>query len=277
VEYEQEYIERDGERIGIHVYPFPADADTVAVLAPAMGVPAGFYRRFAVELGRAGVGVVVAELRGTGSSEPKPSRASKYGFTELTEDIGAVLETLKPRRDGRRTVLIGHSLGGQMCLLHLAKDGGSGVDGVALVAVGLPYWRLYGRRSVPILAYIQSIGLVTRVLRVWPGWTFGGRQARGVVRDWAHTSRTGHYPKLDGVDVDAALGRIRTPVLAVNVKGDGLTPGSVMDHLRDKLAGADVVREEYAVADTELDHFTWVRSSAPLAKRIADWSRALTG
>jgi predicted alpha/beta hydrolase len=223
---------------------------------------------------------VVTDLRGTGASTPKPSRASRYGYADLAGDVGAVLDALKDRRAGRRTVLIGHSLGGQACALHLALTPESTVDGLVFVAVGLPYWRGYqGNRRASVFAFTQGIGVISAVLGVWPGWGFGGRQARGVMRDWAYTARNGRFPSLNsggarhgaGHDPEAALARIDVPVLAVSVEHDQYTPPATTDLLCAKLTAAPVTREHYTLAEAggPLDHFTWARSGGPLARRIA--------
>jgi predicted alpha/beta hydrolase len=290
-DYAREYVDRGTDRIGLQVYPIPDDPDAPAVVVwPAMGVPARYYRPFARELAGAGLAVVVADLRGTGASTPPPSRRSRYGLADLVGDVAAVQEAVKSRVDGRTTLLLGHSLGGQAALLHLATTeessragtwaGSAGqrstVDGLVLVGVGLPYFRAYPpRRAAAVLPYTQSIAAATAILGVWPGWGFGGRQARGVIRDWAHTVRYGRYPGLDGVDAEAALGTVRTPVLAVSVEGDDLTPESTVDHLLAKLRSAPVTREHYAVGGERLDHFRWVRASAPLAARVAGFAAGL--
>jgi predicted alpha/beta hydrolase len=276
-----ELLDRGTDRIALHTYP-AGDAATLAVLWPAMGVPARYYRHFATALAATGMEVVVADLRGTGDSTPRPSRASRYGLAELTTDVEAVLDLLKPRRAGRRTLLLGHSLGGQVCALHLATRHAAGldpgVDGLALLAVGVPYWRCYPGRMAPgTLAFTQTLALTSTVLGVWPGWGFGGRQARGVIRGWAHTARTGRYPALAGVDVETALGGVQLPVLAVDMETDQYTPAPTVDHLAAKLSSAQVVRQHYSAADagSPIDHFTWAKHGAPLATRVADWSATL--
>ncbi|MBQ0901461.1 alpha/beta fold hydrolase [Micromonospora sp. U21] len=273
-EYAQEFVDVDGARLGVQVYPEPAGpaGAPMVVIWPAMGVRARYYRPFAAALRAAGLAVVVADLRGTGTSTPAPSRADRHGYSELAGDVGTVLAALKPRLDGRTRLLLGHSLGGQAALLHLALHGGDAVDGLALVAVGVPYWRSYpGRRGLGVLPYTQGIAATAALLGVWPGWGFGGRQARGVIRDWAHTARTGRFPQLDGTDTEAAVRAVRTPVLAVSVDDDQYTPHESMDHLCAKLAVAPLTRERYTVAQAgaALDHFTWVRAGAPLAQRVA--------
>jgi predicted alpha/beta hydrolase len=242
-----------------------------------MGVPARYYRPLAAQLLAAGLAVVVADLRGTGASTPRPSRSSRYGYADLAADVGAVLASLNT--DGRTVLLLGHSLGGQACALHVALSGSAhGVDGLILVAVGLPYFRAYrGRRARGVLVLTQWINAVSAVLRVWPGWGFGGRQARGVIRDWAYTARHGRFPRRGGVDAEAALGRVRTPVLAISIDGDTFTPAPTLDHLVSKLAQAPVQREHLTSADlgAAVDHFTWVRASAPIASRVAEVARSV--
>ncbi|MER7277459.1 alpha/beta fold hydrolase [Dactylosporangium sp. NPDC000244] len=276
-----ETVVRGSDSIALHVYPAPDDAPTLAVLWPAMGVPARYYRKFAGELAAAGVAVVVADLRGTGASSPRPGRGSRYGLGDLTADVDAVLTHLKPRRAGRRTILVGHSLGGQACALHLAFEAAgaygaaSDVAGLALIAVGLPYWRSYpGGQRLPILLQTQALGVASAALRVWPGWGFGGRQARGVIRDWAYTARAGRYPRLGGVDVEAAFANVRTPVLAVDVAGDRYTPPGTVSRLLDKLSGAPVTRERYA-PEAAVDHFRWAKHGEELAGRVAAWAQGL--
>lgn len=265
--YEQQWVDSGIERLGLHLYPDPGPAAPAAVLWPAMGVPAGFYRPLATSLGEAGLAVTVADLRGTGTSRPPASPRSRYGYAELVDDVGTVLAALKPRLYGRRVMLMGHSLGGQACLLHLALAGAPEVDRLALVAVGVPYWRSYGRSRWGVLAFTQSIHAAAHLLRVWPGWGFGGRQARGVIRDWAYTSRTGAFPTLSGVDTEAAIAALRMPVFAASLQRDQYTPAPAVDHLVGKLTAAAVQRAHY---DGTADHFTWARDPAgPIAARLA--------
>jgi predicted alpha/beta hydrolase len=273
-QYTQSFIERGGDRIGIRVYAEPegvADAPVV-VICPAMGVPAGYYRPFAAQLRAAGLAVVVWDLRGTGDSTPAPSRASAYGFAEVLADLDAVLAEVKPQLDGRKRILLGHSLGGQMATMHVALSGADDIDGLALIASSLPYWRAYPppRRNA-LLPFSYAVSGTVKLLGVWPGWGFGGRQARGVIRDWAHTARTGRFPMIDGQDTEAAVRRIGLPVLAISVDNDSFTPHSAVDHLCAKFTSTTVQRERYGPArlGRRVDHFNWTRAAGPLVERIA--------
>jgi predicted alpha/beta hydrolase len=266
-------VDRGTDKLAVHVYPEPEKATGPVVLVfPAMGVPARYYRPFAEHLRAAGLGVVVADLRGTGDSTPPPSRRSTYGYADLADDVGAVWQALEPRLGGRTRLLLGHSLGGQAAVLHLARPAPSTVDGLVLVAVGLPYFRTYpSARGALVLPSTQAIAATSALLGVWPGWGFGGRQARGVIRDWGHTARRGRFPARLGADLAA----VRTPVLAVSMDHDQYTPHGTTDHLVRMLPAAPVVREHYTAAQAgdRIDHFRWVRAAEALAARIAEFSR----
>src|SRR5204862_4189180 len=135
----------------------------------------------------------------------------------------------------RTVLLVGHSLGGQAALLHLGRSS-STVDGLVLVAVGIPYFRAYPDRRRRLWAFTltQSVAGLTTLQGVWPGWRFGGRQARGVIRDWAYSARHGRYP--DGLE--DGLRSVHTPVLAITVDGDSYTPPGTTGHLVGKLTAA---------------------------------------
>ncbi|MBX6749397.1 MAG: alpha/beta fold hydrolase [Micromonosporaceae bacterium] len=258
-----------------------------------MGTPARFYRPFAQRLGADGIAVVVADLRGTGESTPTASRADRYGYADLAGDVGTVIEALKPRLDGRRYYLLGHSLGGQVSTLHLARlaaSGGSaptasgggaptaasggvgGPAGLILVAVGLPYYRTYPRgRRLGVLAFSQSIVAVTALCGVWPGWAFGGKQSRRVMLDWGYTARRGRFP--DHVVSRADLALLRTPVLAISVARDQYTPHATLDFLCAQLSAAPVARVRL---DDPLDHFSWARQPDAVAVHVAAFVRGPT-
>lgn len=280
LKYSQEYLDRGTDRVGLHIYPEPEHVTEapVIVLWPAMGVPAGYYTRFAAALRRAGFAVVVADLRGTGTSTPRPSRTSRYGYADLVSDVGAVQEALKPRIDGRRRLLLGHSLGGQVALLHSALAEDPMTDGLVLVATGVPHWRSYrGLFGPGILTFAAGISGASALLGVWPGWGFGGRQARPVIRDWARIVRTGRFPVINGLDPEEVLRSLAIPILAVSIEGDRHTPRHTLDLMCAKLAAAPVEREHYGAAQSgrPMDHFSWTRAGEALAERIAAFAAAL--
>jgi predicted alpha/beta hydrolase len=260
-----------GDTLALHSCPDDGTAP-MALILPAMGVPARYYRHFAAELHGAGFAVVALDLRANGASTPRPSRKGNHGYADLVDDVATVCGALAERRAGRPLLIVGHSLGGQVGLLHAANDP-AGIAGVVLVAAAIPYWRAYpGGRKYGLLAMTQSIGATSAVLRVWPGWGFGGRQAGRVMTDWARTARTGTYRGLPGAD--EALAKLSVPVLAISFDGDHLVPAPVVDSYTARLGAASVERVHFGAQDLggPTDHFRWTRVSAPVAARIAGFA-----
>ncbi|MGA8112333.1 MAG: alpha/beta fold hydrolase [Actinocatenispora sp.] len=275
---ETQHIEHDGQHLVLRVHP-NATASRVAVLLPAMGVPARYYDLFAAQLVGAGFRVVVADLRGTGESTPPPARAGRYGYAELAGDVDSVLRHVAERDPGPAPLLIGHSLGCHVAALHLAHHDARAA-GLVMIATGVPYHRCYpGVRGAGVRVSALLIRGIGAVLGYWPGdrLGFGGRQARGVMRDWAHLVRTGALPDLGGANTEAALAAVKTPVLAVSVAGDIHTPPATMDHLCDKFSAAPMTRHHYTADETgtAMDHFRWSRVAGPLTDRIRAFAATL--
>ena len=283
--YQQLWCDQGEERLGVQLYEPPSPHAPAVVIWSAMGVPARFYRPFALRLRSRGWRSRWSTCAAPVPAPRRPSRASRYGYAELVDDVAAVLAEVKLALGARRLVLLGHSLGGVLCLLHLARSaaervaaGGHAasdgeVDGLVLVATGLPYWRLFPGIRGPALRFgARMMQATAAVLGVWPGWGFGGRQARGVIRDWAFTARTGRLPRLAGRDVAAELALVATPTLAVSFERDPLTPAPVLDLMVGALA-APVSREHH---DGGADHFSWARrDTTGVAERVAAFIRTL--
>ncbi|MEU6120745.1 alpha/beta fold hydrolase [Streptomyces sp. NPDC047123] len=265
--------------------PGPPPAPAVLVL-PAMGTPARFYRRFARQLHAAGMTALTVDLRGQGeSAAARGARTPGHGYRAIVEeDLPAVVAAIRDELGPEPPLhLLGHSLGGQLGLIHAASADGSGahgVDGVAVVATGSVWFRAFGPVRGPGLLLVQLLITVTAtLLGRWPGTRlgFGGNQPKGVMRDWARQVRTGRYSaKGSALDYEALLAGLRLPVLAVSVEGDTYAPATSLDHLLGKIPGARLTRRHHTAqeAGARLDHFAWVRAGGALAELVAAWAVA---
>lgn len=269
-------LERGTDRLAVTVHPAATPDGPFYVVVPAMGVPARYYGPLVEALRLTGAGVAVADLRGTGDSTPVPSRQAQYGYADLVDDVDAVLAATAEHRQGRSTILFGHSLGGHLSVLHLGRTAERpDVDGAVLVASGLPYWRLFGWQGPFVWAFAEFLNGVSAVAGVWPGWAFGGRQARGVIRDWASTARHGRFAaRLDAV---AGLDKVTAPILAISVDSDQYTPSVTTGRLLSRVPNAAVTRRHvsHAEAGIRLDHFTWVKAPQAVVDHVTAWLPAL--
>ena len=254
-------------------------ADPVALVLPAMGVPAAYYGPFVDELGRQGVGAAVGDYPGQGQSLPEVSRGVDYGYRELAQEwMPAILAATHSAFPSREVVLLGHSLGGHVMLAYLAHVDDPKVRAGILVGSGSPYWMAQGK-NVGVLAKTQVVAAVTRVRGMWPGhrFGFGGRQPRTLMAEWAGYARHGRLEP-GGKAVEDDLHDVTLPVLAIDLDGDTLCPPSATDHLVAKLTGAPVDRWTFAKSPGDpgkpVDHFSFARSPEIIGAYLADWARA---
>lgn len=273
----------DGARLTVRVQARDDAGAPVVVLLPAMGTPARNYLPLVRALHRQGMTVVTTDLRGQGESVPAPARGVRFGYREIVEhDIGAVLDVVDAAYPTAPRLLLGHSLGGQLGLVHCGLFQPPRLDGVVLVASGSAWYRALGRNGARWLARSQLSAVGAGMFGYWPGdrFGFGGRQTARLMRDWARQMRTGRYTVPGArADYERALRAVTLPVLAVDVENDTMAPPTAVDHLCAKMPAARIERLHYARADADgrpLDHFRWIRHHGGLVERIGAWSSRVT-
>ncbi len=246
---------------------------------PAMGVAAKHYLPMAEALAARGIGMVIHEWRGIGSSDRRAGRQRNWGYRELLLDdlppaMAAVRETWK-----HKAIFIGgHSLGGQVAALYAALNPGE-FSGIALVASGAPYWRAYPN-SVLIMLGCMLAPIVANVRGHLPGRRIGfaGNEARGLTADWARSARNGRYSATGmSDDLDVRLAALHVPIFALRLSDDWLVPQASLDWLLGKMPQAP--RDVGLLTSADLgnqpaDHFGWMKAPAPIVERLAHWLAA---
>jgi len=103
---------------------------------------------------------------------------------------------------------------------------------------------------------------------------FAGREARGVMSDWARSARDGRYEP-GGVDQDLEQGMadLTLPVLAVRMADDWFVPAASFDWLLGKLRRCEITTTDVAAASSgELsDHYRWMRRPERTVAIIESW------
>jgi predicted alpha/beta hydrolase len=255
----------------------PLQPKAVLFFVPAMGVQASYYGPFIEALSKRGLLVVMAELRGHGSSSLRPSREVDFGYREIVElDIPAALSVVGEKAAGLPLYLGGHSLGGQLVMLHVAATRPD-IAGMTLVACAIPYYRNWRGRS---RAFIRLATILFPaagfVLGYVPGdrLGFGGTEARTLMRDWARNARTARY-ELTGSDVDyeTRLAELEVELVTVNIDGDEMAPPNAVDFMFEKVPHARGGRVEAKLSENRAGaHVRWARDPVDVVRAIIDWT-----
>lgn len=245
---------------------------------PGMGLTARQYIDLAQVLAGHGIEVFLHEWRGLGSSSLRAERSVNWGYRELLQlDLAAALEQISTRTREGRLILGGHSLGSQFAAL-LGATAPERCAGLVVVAGGSPYWRCFrGWRALLLWTAFVTLPLVGHAVGHYPGRRLGfaGREARGVMSDWALTGRRGSY-NLGAIDHDleSAMAGLRVPKLGVRLEDDWFVSPTSLDHLLDRVAGDT---ERMILSSEQLggpaDHYAWMRRPAAVADAIATWQR----
>ncbi|WP_018331272.1 alpha/beta hydrolase family protein [Actinomycetospora chiangmaiensis] len=264
-----------GVTLTVRVAPAADPTAPVVLVLPAMAMKAKFYFPLLTALRAAGLSAASVDLRGQGEARPALDPASRFGYRELVEtDLPAVVDAVAARFPGAPLHLFGHSLGGQLAVLHTARCPDT-VRGVVLIGTGSVWWRAFGPRWFEALWKIQTIGVRSWWAGHWPGgMLIGGPMAGRVMTDWARHSRTGRYrPAGSSVRYDDLVAALERPLLVISLDEDPLGPRSTVDHLCRRLRSAAITRLHLdASSDVRhRDHFAWVKDSDVLGPTVAAW------
>jgi len=261
------------------------DAPCVLVF-PALGTAARPYQRLAQALQAKGVHVLLADWRGVASSSVRARRGVDWSYLDLIDGEAQATLALARRVLPLATLhAMGHSLGGQVALMHAARYPAASVASICLVASATPHFRAYPpphRWLVLFFAWLTAV--MVHLLGVFRGdWLrFGGRQGATLMREWSRFARSGAIPPLplrvhvaDRWDAEAALVDVRIPIYLLSMQGDTYAPTRAGRELADKTRGALTAEHLSQLPSGRAPgHFEWLREPEPVAERMVRWLKS---
>ncbi|MCT1711698.1 alpha/beta fold hydrolase [Dietzia cinnamea] len=244
------------------------------LVLPGIAVGARYYLPLARALAAEGVDVAITELRGQGDSTYRIGRRSApAGYHEsAAEDVPLALDAMDRRLGRRPVILLGHSMGAQIGVYHLARHDPR-VAGLVAVAAQSPFHRGFpgpvGRKLRAGSVILPALGWLSGHV---PGQFFGakGRIPADRIRDWARLAAAGvMQPARADLDYPAGLSRVTVPALAVVIADDPLAPASAARNLLAMLPSARTTLE---LEPEALGHNSWARRPAEVVARVLAWT-----
>lgn len=254
----------------------PETNRATVVVAPALGVPHGFYARYGAYLNTRGFDVLSFDYRGVAGSgkgiDDSQVRLEHWG----ERDLQAALIAARASAGDAPVFVVGHSIGGQIPGLAAASVS---LSGLVLVAASAPYparyrWRdrlqieLMWRVLVPLLGRgrrfparrlgFATVDLPGSVMRSWRAW--------GLTPDYLFDAR-------HGLDTRryAALAQ---PLLAYSFSDDSYASRAAVEALLVHYPAARIEhRHVEPPVGKALGHFGYFRESQrdSLWRETADW------
>jgi predicted alpha/beta hydrolase len=252
------------------------------IVLPALGVPPPVYEPLLAAIDALpGNRASLLPLPPVGTGWRAAWASRRTGYREWLSIIEAQVAQLRAEEAASHVVLLGHSIGGQVALVALARQAVA-IDGLVLVASGTPCWRAWPREQQARLR--RGLRLIAAVLWMWPWYPgdwlrFGGRQPRRLMRDWLSTARTGRYDDVHGLaEAGAQLARANGAVIAINIEGDSLAPPDATRALLRLAPGLQV--DHAVVASARLlaqsptrRHNLWPREPQAVLPHLTSWLR----
>ena len=193
------YVEVPGARL--EYLDLPGASPEMLLLHEGLG-SVSMWRDFPAALAAAtGARVVAYSRAGFGRSSP---RTEPYGLRFMHEEAEALIPHVRRKLDLARPVLVGHSTGASMALLHAAFD----ADGVAGVVAMAPL----------IDVEASNVDSIAAAREQWRTSDWREKLARhhddvdAVFSSWNDTWLN---PAFRGWSIAADLARVRCPVLAI--------------------------------------------------------------
>ena len=275
---------RDKATNKISVFETDNPSRAICICLPAMGVRASFYKLFASELASLAYTVVTADWRGQGYSSQTASFKTNFGYENYVTDLDDVVEFCQQKFPGKRIVLVGHSLGGQMESLYVSRFYQK-CNQLVLIAANSVYYKGWDQK---LARRIKMAGTffypLSKLLGYFPGRIigFGGREARTTMKDWTHNLKTGSYKLTNSTfDYDQALKEAKPNILCISFDNDNLiAPKQAVINLLNKFSDKANIEHLHFTADQigipNLNHFSWAKQPAPIVGIVNEWIKKTT-
>ncbi len=240
---------------------------------PALGVGVSPNLRFASAMAQQGIATAVLEWRGLGSSSHRASRRYDWNYRHiLTLDIPAALDAAMQAVPQARWSIGGHSIGGQFALIS-ASQMPDRFERVVLLGSGHPYWRGF-QKAWLMRGLLTLMPAITAFAGHFPGRRLGfaGREASGLMRDWAVTARRGDYRIAHlGERLHEDMQRYEGHVRAIGFAHDWLAPPASLAKLHRLVPNAqwsETTLGSDAFQNAKADHFGWLREPGPVVRAL---------
>lgn len=260
---------------------FPGGSRPLVMIWPGLGMGARYYRPIAEALSERGFPVSVGELRGQGASSAVASRTQRWGYHDLaSQDFPLSIREAKAALSlpvDHPTVLLTHSMGGQIGALFLARPDSRDLNIIGMMGVGTgsPYYRTFAHPEKNRLHYGGYVmQTVSMVLGYWPDgkldFTNYGRQSGVHLTEWARFGRRNSLASLRGADLDymSSMKLVDVPVLLTRYSNDAHCTVESCSAL------AELVPAKVEELPGTLGHNRWAREPEDVSARLEDFVRA---
>ncbi|MCW2799078.1 MAG: hydrolase [Aeromicrobium sp.] len=239
----------------------------LVLISSAMAVPSSFYRPVVAAFEAHGWDSRALPHAGFERGEPVASRANDWSYADEMTRVADAVAKARAEAPDRPVILLGHSLGSQICAGHQLHR--PPADGFVAIGASVPYFRSYPRGGLPVLLVGLTVPVAARIRGFVPKPMFGGPGPRTLMREWARFVRTGKPPF-------TVPHLITTPSLVIKLEGDSYSVDKANQLFVTKfLDPAKTTRWIYtkdaAPEGGNTHHVLWGKTPGPVVDKVVDW------
>lgn len=274
-------LHKDGASTKIQ-YCGDIQSDKIILILPALGMSSKHYLHFGAFLSEKLPAICVcADLRGLGLSSVRVSKGVDFGYEDIVNDIKDIMTVIWENFSGKKTYIIGHSIGGQLAALYLAREKPP-IDGMLTIASCSIYYKGWGEglNGYTLLLQTQLVGILSSILGYFPGKKvgFGATEAKTLMTDWSRLARTGKFlPANATCDYEKLLPEIKLPIRSFAIEKDNFAPVAAIHYLGKKFdptkTGWKCVVIPQRHGEIKLNHFNWLKYPEYLIEGINNFIR----
>ena len=203
---------------GLEVLDLPGNPPEILLLHEGLG-SVSMWRDFPHELNRAlGLRVVAYSRRGFGRSEP---RTAPYGLRFMHDEALETLPGLRRKLGVENPVLLGHSTGASMSLIH----------------AGANRWPVAAVVAMAPITFIEesNLGSIERARDLWRTTDWRAKLARhhdDVDMAWSSWNDTWLDPRFRQWSIEEDVKALRVPILSILGRDDEYSTPAQVDFVR---------------------------------------------
>jgi len=233
------------------------------VISSATGVLQSYYSKFATYFCSLGFTVYTFDYSGIGLSHSKDIKNNTSNLYDWAANQASVLQYAKTQNPEYKTILITHSIGGQLIAFNKKNEL---ADTIITVASQSGYWNLFnGFHKIKMLLFWNVIiPVTTPIFGYFPAkkMKLFENLPKHVTYQWRHWGNKKDYFLANTKESDLFLNTITCNVLILSFPKDAFAPKQTVDWLAKHFVNAKVDRRHINPEDLNIPnigHFGFFR------------------
>ncbi|WP_227430337.1 alpha/beta fold hydrolase [Psychrobacter sp. I-STPA6b] len=234
------------------------------VILPAIGVAIKKYDQLSQQLAIQGYDVIAADYPCCGANQPQVHRGIDYNYRDLIDDF---IPQLLSFSKTPTSILLGHSLGGQLASLFSTEHH---IDVIGIATGDIHYKNWQGLGQLKILAVATLFSILSKLYGYFPGYKvgFSDKETKGVIQDWGRMVFRGIRRIYTRSAQDSKSQQSQGFGYFISIKNDNFAPISITQALAKLFVNSHIDTVCLPVELKGNPHSVWLKTPQVIIEKI---------